>query len=147
VPFVYILQEGTSNYFKGLMLILCYLIVAASFFVHVDPTASKCLFSLFSLDARALFIGSKSQGMLRLHEFSQWDDVFVYTITFISLSGEMLQWLSVTSNVIYICNYKLILLAPIFYALVQILQSITKYHRNLLSQILHYLPRIHHHLP
>lgn len=31
------MQEGTSNYFKGLMLILCYLIVAASFFVHVDP--------------------------------------------------------------------------------------------------------------
>ncbi|TQD71606.1 hypothetical protein C1H46_042876 [Malus baccata] len=30
--------EGTSNYFKGLMLILCYLIVAASFFVHVDPS-------------------------------------------------------------------------------------------------------------
>ncbi|KAM7269717.1 hypothetical protein ACFE04_025214 [Oxalis oulophora] len=30
------LQEGTSNYFKGLMLILCYLIVAASFFVHED---------------------------------------------------------------------------------------------------------------
>ncbi|XP_037494018.1 vacuolar cation/proton exchanger 2 isoform X2 [Jatropha curcas] len=34
------LQEGTSNYFKGLMLILCYLIVAASFFVHKDPTSS-----------------------------------------------------------------------------------------------------------
>ncbi|KAK4269549.1 hypothetical protein QN277_022692 [Acacia crassicarpa] len=34
----FMLQEGTSNYFKGLMLILCYLIVAASFFVHVDPT-------------------------------------------------------------------------------------------------------------
>ncbi|KAF2605995.1 hypothetical protein F2Q68_00044507 [Brassica cretica] len=31
------IQEGTSNYFKGLMLILCYLIVAASFFVHEDP--------------------------------------------------------------------------------------------------------------
>uniref|UniRef100_A0A7N2M6C4 Uncharacterized protein n=1 Tax=Quercus lobata TaxID=97700 RepID=A0A7N2M6C4_QUELO len=29
------LQEGT-HYFKGLMLLLCYLIVAASFFVHVD---------------------------------------------------------------------------------------------------------------
>ncbi|KAL6334422.1 hypothetical protein AAG906_015000 [Vitis piasezkii] len=27
----FMLQEGTSNYFKGLMLILCYLIVAASF--------------------------------------------------------------------------------------------------------------------
>ncbi|KAM3696002.1 hypothetical protein ACJW31_06G004800 [Castanea mollissima] len=27
----FLLQEGTSNYFKGLMLILCYLIVAASF--------------------------------------------------------------------------------------------------------------------
>ncbi|CAM8903624.1 unnamed protein product [Rhodiola kirilowii] len=33
----FMLQEGTSNYFKGLMLILCYVIVAASFFVHVDP--------------------------------------------------------------------------------------------------------------
>ncbi|GLT74191.1 hypothetical protein SLA2020_460030 [Shorea laevis] len=34
----FMLQEGTSNYFKGLMLVLCYLIVSASFFVHVDPT-------------------------------------------------------------------------------------------------------------
>ncbi|KAF3511919.1 hypothetical protein F2Q69_00010158 [Brassica cretica] len=33
----FFLQEGTSNYFKGLMLILSYLIVAASFFVHQDP--------------------------------------------------------------------------------------------------------------
>lgn len=32
----FMLQDGTSNYFKGLMLILSYLIVAASFFVHVD---------------------------------------------------------------------------------------------------------------
>ncbi|KAK0595221.1 hypothetical protein LWI29_004636 [Acer saccharum] len=32
----FMLQEGESNYFKGLMLILSYLIVAASFFVHVD---------------------------------------------------------------------------------------------------------------
>ncbi|XP_068642175.1 vacuolar cation/proton exchanger 5-like [Aristolochia californica] len=35
----FLLQDGTSNYFKGLMLILSYLIVAASFFVHVDPSA------------------------------------------------------------------------------------------------------------
>ncbi|KAH9305414.1 hypothetical protein KI387_009818, partial [Taxus chinensis] len=33
----FMLQEGTSNYFKGLMLVLCYMIVAASFFVHIDP--------------------------------------------------------------------------------------------------------------
>ncbi|KAL8507878.1 hypothetical protein ACS0TY_018431 [Phlomoides rotata] len=33
----FMLQEGTSNYFKGLMLLFCYLIVAASFFVHIDP--------------------------------------------------------------------------------------------------------------
>ncbi|KAJ6417553.1 hypothetical protein OIU84_003305 [Salix udensis] len=32
----FFLQEGSSNYFKGLMLILCYVIVAASFFVHED---------------------------------------------------------------------------------------------------------------
>ncbi|XP_042435846.1 vacuolar cation/proton exchanger 3-like isoform X1 [Zingiber officinale] len=37
----FMLQDGTSNYFKGLMLILCYLIVAASFFVHVDPSLAN----------------------------------------------------------------------------------------------------------
>ncbi|KAG2370946.1 Vacuolar cation/proton exchanger 2 Ca(2+)/H(+) exchanger 2 [Vigna angularis] len=36
----FMMQEGTSNYFKGLMLVLCYLIVAASFFVHDDPIKS-----------------------------------------------------------------------------------------------------------
>ncbi|XP_039027966.1 vacuolar cation/proton exchanger 5-like [Hibiscus syriacus] len=36
----FFLQEGTSNYFKGLMLILCYLMVAASFFAHEDPTST-----------------------------------------------------------------------------------------------------------
>ncbi|XP_022752982.1 vacuolar cation/proton exchanger 5-like isoform X2 [Durio zibethinus] len=36
----FFLQEGTSNYFKGLMLILCYLIVAASFFVHEDRSST-----------------------------------------------------------------------------------------------------------
>ncbi|KAM0007841.1 putative calcium/proton exchanger, sodium/calcium exchanger membrane region [Helianthus debilis subsp. tardiflorus] len=35
----FILQEGTSNYFKGLMLLFCYMIVAASFYVHVDPAS------------------------------------------------------------------------------------------------------------
>uniref|UniRef100_A0A6P4A516 Vacuolar cation/proton exchanger n=1 Tax=Ziziphus jujuba TaxID=326968 RepID=A0A6P4A516_ZIZJJ len=35
----FMVQEGTSNYFKGLMLIFCYIIVAASYFVHVDPTS------------------------------------------------------------------------------------------------------------
>ncbi|KAF3515753.1 hypothetical protein DY000_02060674 [Brassica cretica] len=39
------IQEGTSNYFKGLMLILCYLIVAASFFVHEDPHQGMALAS------------------------------------------------------------------------------------------------------
>ncbi|KAL5698614.1 Vacuolar cation/proton exchanger 2 [Ranunculus cassubicifolius] len=37
----FMLQEGTANYFKGLMLILCYLIVAASFFVHIDHPKSN----------------------------------------------------------------------------------------------------------
>lgn len=39
VVVAFMLQDGTSNYFKGIMLILCYLIVAASFYVHVDPTS------------------------------------------------------------------------------------------------------------
>ncbi|XP_057855693.1 vacuolar cation/proton exchanger 3 isoform X1 [Cryptomeria japonica] len=42
----FMLQEGTSNYFKGLMLVLCYLIVAASFFVHVDPESENAVVSL-----------------------------------------------------------------------------------------------------
>ncbi|KAG6497104.1 hypothetical protein ZIOFF_044992 [Zingiber officinale] len=37
----FMLQEGTANYFKGLMLILCYFIVAASFFFHTDPVDSE----------------------------------------------------------------------------------------------------------
>ncbi|KAJ0774080.1 putative calcium/proton exchanger, sodium/calcium exchanger membrane region [Helianthus annuus] len=37
----FILQEGTSNYFKGLMLLFCYMIVAASFYVHVDPASIR----------------------------------------------------------------------------------------------------------
>ncbi|KAJ4761326.1 vacuolar cation/proton exchanger [Rhynchospora pubera] len=36
----FMVQDGTANYLKGLMLVLCYLIVAASFFVHVDPSSS-----------------------------------------------------------------------------------------------------------
>ncbi|CAL9091578.1 unnamed protein product, partial [Musa textilis] len=43
----FMLQEGTSNYFKGLMLMLCYLIVAASFFVHVDPPVGEFLIQRF----------------------------------------------------------------------------------------------------
>ncbi|XP_027346548.1 vacuolar cation/proton exchanger 2-like [Abrus precatorius] len=35
----FILHNGTANYFKGIMLILCYLIVSASFFVYIDPTS------------------------------------------------------------------------------------------------------------
>ncbi|KAG5545883.1 hypothetical protein RHGRI_018142 [Rhododendron griersonianum] len=37
----FMLQEGTSNYFKGLMLLFCYLIVAASYFVHIDPESIR----------------------------------------------------------------------------------------------------------
>nr|XP_043630229.1 vacuolar cation/proton exchanger 3-like [Erigeron canadensis] len=43
-----ILQEGTSNYLKGLMLLFCYTIVAASFYVHVDPASIRELSHLFS---------------------------------------------------------------------------------------------------
>ncbi|KAL6651535.1 hypothetical protein ACP70R_010460 [Stipagrostis hirtigluma subsp. patula] len=39
----FMLQDGTANYLKGLMLILCYLIVAASFFVHVDPQSIRVM--------------------------------------------------------------------------------------------------------
>nr|KAJ0207508.1 hypothetical protein LSAT_V11C500233460 [Lactuca sativa] len=34
-------SDGTSNYFKGVMLVFCYLIVAASFFVHIDPLSIR----------------------------------------------------------------------------------------------------------
>ncbi|KAH7405569.1 hypothetical protein KP509_15G076100 [Ceratopteris richardii] len=37
----FMLQEGKANYFKGLMLVLCYLIVGASFYVHSDSTSEE----------------------------------------------------------------------------------------------------------
>lgn len=37
----FMLQEGKANYFKGLMLVLCYLIVGASFFVHNDTSGGE----------------------------------------------------------------------------------------------------------
>uniref|UniRef100_A0A1D1ZL20 Vacuolar cation/proton exchanger n=1 Tax=Anthurium amnicola TaxID=1678845 RepID=A0A1D1ZL20_9ARAE len=36
-----LLQEGTSNYSKGMLLVLCYTIVAASFFLHTDATSTN----------------------------------------------------------------------------------------------------------
>ncbi|KAJ0744512.1 hypothetical protein HanPI659440_Chr10g0388451 [Helianthus annuus] len=33
--------DGTSNYFKGLILVFSYLIVAASFLVHMDPRSMQ----------------------------------------------------------------------------------------------------------
>ncbi|PWA72822.1 hypothetical protein CTI12_AA264700 [Artemisia annua] len=54
--------EGISNYFKSLMLILCYLIVAASFFVHIDnksawtckiATGKDTSISLMKINGRA----------------------------------------------------------------------------------------------
>jgi hypothetical protein len=116
------------------MLILCYLIVAASFFVHVDPNSSKYLSSLFSLEARGLHIGSKFQGLLRSYKISQWDDFFFLQNCFIFALGEILQWLSDTYNFIYICSYKLMMWLQsciFFYALVQILHSLTRYQGNL----------------
>ena len=38
---VYFFQEGKSNYCKGMLLVLCYVIVAASFFVHVDASVDS----------------------------------------------------------------------------------------------------------
>ncbi|KAK2651797.1 hypothetical protein Ddye_011653 [Dipteronia dyeriana] len=46
----FMLQEGTSNYFKGLMLILSYFIVAASFFVHIDFSNGKLYYISFLLE-------------------------------------------------------------------------------------------------
>ncbi|KAK3160678.1 hypothetical protein QOZ80_1BG0062870 [Eleusine coracana subsp. coracana] len=36
----FMLQQGVSNYFKGLVLIFCYFLVAARSFAHVDPDTS-----------------------------------------------------------------------------------------------------------
>ncbi|KAM0823987.1 hypothetical protein ACQ4PT_070502 [Festuca glaucescens] len=41
----FLLQDGTSNCLKGLMLFLCYLIVAASFYVHSDQDPDGKLFT------------------------------------------------------------------------------------------------------
>ncbi|XP_061365858.1 vacuolar cation/proton exchanger 5-like [Gastrolobium bilobum] len=46
----FMLHNGTSNYFKGIMLILCYLIVSASFFVHTDPISVGSVVPLLKLE-------------------------------------------------------------------------------------------------
>ncbi|KAL2245581.1 UNVERIFIED_CONTAM: Vacuolar cation/proton exchanger 5 [Sesamum indicum] len=55
------LQDGTSNYFKGLMLLLCYLIVAASFFVHIDPESypSGSVSLCFHATVKAIIFNAK----------------------------------------------------------------------------------------
>ncbi|KAH9745526.1 vacuolar cation/proton exchanger 2 [Citrus sinensis] len=44
------ITEENSNYFKGLMLVFCYVIVAASFLVLEDPTSLRKLFAPFAKD-------------------------------------------------------------------------------------------------
>ncbi|KAL6010458.1 Vacuolar cation/proton exchanger 2 [Asimina triloba] len=63
----FMLQEGTANYFKGLMLILCYLIVAASFYVHVvDPPSRKSSqASMVMIKAQQIRVGA-AKRYLRL---------------------------------------------------------------------------------
>ncbi|CAM6045102.1 unnamed protein product [Sphagnum compactum] len=51
----FMLQDGTANYFKGLMLVLCYSIVGASFFVHLDHS-EICTLSLHSLTKRMTLV-------------------------------------------------------------------------------------------
>ncbi|XP_063948373.1 vacuolar cation/proton exchanger 5-like isoform X2 [Daucus carota subsp. sativus] len=40
IAVAFMLQEGNSNHYKGQMLLLCYLILAATFYVHRDPLSS-----------------------------------------------------------------------------------------------------------
>eukprot|EP00270_Netrium_digitus_P012382 TRINITY_DN4016_c0_g1_i1.p1 TRINITY_DN4016_c0_g1~~TRINITY_DN4016_c0_g1_i1.p1 ORF type:complete len:476 (-),score=139.71 TRINITY_DN4016_c0_g1_i1:78-1505(-) len=49
-----ILQEGESNYFKGVMLILSYLIASAAFFVHEDSSEVESVASAAAAVARAI---------------------------------------------------------------------------------------------
>ncbi|XP_042467548.1 vacuolar cation/proton exchanger 3-like [Zingiber officinale] len=78
----FMLQEGTSNYFKGLMLILCYLIVSASFFVHVDPSpVNERIFALVhSLfpDKKALTLNGGLEWE-STNPFSGWPRAALYT--------------------------------------------------------------------
>jgi hypothetical protein len=53
------------------MLILCYLIVAASFFVHVDPDASKYL-GIVLLDADSK-LKKKTDGSMEMQELKHLD--------------------------------------------------------------------------
>lgn len=45
-----ILQDGTSHYLKGVVLLLCYFVIGASFFVSVSPTGkTSYIFVIFVL--------------------------------------------------------------------------------------------------
>jgi hypothetical protein len=56
------------------MLILCYLIVGASFFVHVDPDASKYSCFIVLLDAGEQ-IESRFDGLLNHKNLTNWNKI------------------------------------------------------------------------
>ncbi|RWR92128.1 Sodium/calcium exchanger membrane region [Cinnamomum micranthum f. kanehirae] len=51
------LQDGTSHYMKGLILILCYVVISACFFVLRSPTLNQT-------DAAIVALGSSAEGVM-----------------------------------------------------------------------------------
>ena len=44
------IQDGQSNWLKGVVLLLCYVVISASFFVHTDPSLEEMKESLAEND-------------------------------------------------------------------------------------------------
>ncbi|KAI3804882.1 hypothetical protein L1987_26748 [Smallanthus sonchifolius] len=62
----FMLQEGTSNYFKGLMLLFCYMIVAASFFVHIDPASIRDFLRTYQVMINSYHKFAQAQAQVQL---------------------------------------------------------------------------------
>lgn len=110
---IYVSQEGTSNYFKGLMLILCYLIVAASFFVHVDPNAGKYSYLIELLDAGGQ-IGSSFDGLLNHKNLTIWNKRNSQTIALFPCHRIALLWKLIIPFVANMFNMRLLLIDRTF---------------------------------
>lgn len=95
------LQEGTSNYFKGLMLILCYIIVAASFFVHRDPKAIRELSPPFPSSGQSIiYLISIRFRVLKVSSHFVWR-----LLLQLRRCGNAISWYIFCSECIFILQY------------------------------------------
>ncbi|CAI9282366.1 unnamed protein product [Lactuca saligna] len=96
----FMLQDGTSNYFKGVMLVFCYLIVAASFFVYIDPLSILIIIAYYYYLNRDEWIAVLPRALVA--GFVKTDKYFLFA--FVQSSGTTITFVIVEGSVITVAS-------------------------------------------